>query len=219
MAIQPIESAKWFHRYLMHDRLAVRFMTLIGVTTLIFITTWMVSYYFLPEGFLRGRNVGAVLGGADLLGGSVVVEWLRIIAINLGVMGVLIVVPNLLRTEHDYPLGYTTAVILSILYAVTLGTDSFALSAGGRIAPSLSILGRSGPYEIAAYVLAAASTYSIARSRLKGRWPRQTIEPIVTAHPLRLGSEQWIGVVLAVVILLAANAWEAYRIMVYLRGE
>jgi hypothetical protein len=204
-----------FHRYLLHDKLMIRFAALSAIAVVLFVGVWTLSYLFLPEGILRGRNLGAVLAGTDLAGGSVLLEWLRIVAINLGVMLVLIVAPNLLRTEHDYPLGYLTAVILSILYAVTLGTGSFALAQGGRIMPSLAVLGRSGPYEIAAYVLAATSTYSIAKARLKGRWPKQSIEAIVADHPFRLRREQWLGLGFAVVTLLVSNAWEAYRIMLY----
>jgi len=81
--------------------------------------------------------------------------------------------------------------------------------------PSLAVLERSGPYEIAAYILAATATYSIAKYRLKGRWPKYTSEAIVSNHIFRLTREQWIGLVLAIAILLVSNAWEAYRIMLY----
>jgi len=204
-----------FKRYLLHERILVRFAALFGMAVVLFVSAWTLSYLFLPEGILRGRSAGAVLAGDDLAAGSVLVEWLRIFTINLGVMLLCIVAPNLLRTEHGYPLGYTTVIILCILYAITLGTDSFTLSQGGKVPPSLAVLGRSGVYEIAAYILATTATYSIARYRLKGHWPRQSIEAIVSDHPFRLGREQWIGFVLAIVILLASNAWEAYRIMLY----
>ena len=203
-----------FKHYLLHDRLLIRFMALLGIVVVIFVGVWALSYLFLPEGILRGRSLGQILAGNDLAADSILVEWLRIFAINLGVM-LLHVVANVWRTEHDYPLGYITVVTLPILYAVTLGTDSFTLSQGGKMPPSLAVLGRSGPYEIAAYILAATATHSIAKYRLKGRWPKQTSEAIVSNHIFRLAREQWIGLVLAIAILLVSNAWEAYRIMLY----
>ena len=204
-----------FKRYLLHERLLIRSIALFGIVVVIFVSVWEFSYLFLPEGLLRGRSLGAVLAGTDLAAGSVLVEWLRIFTINLGVMLLGVVAPNVLRTEHDYPLGYKTVVILAIIYAVILGTDSFTLSQGGKMPPSLAVLGRSGPYEIAAYILAATATHSIAKYRLKGRWPKQTSEAIVSNHIFRLAREQWIGLVLAIAILLVSNAWEAYRIMLY----
>jgi hypothetical protein len=68
------------------------------------------------------------------------------------------------------------------------------------------------------YILAATATYSIARFRLKGRWPQQSVEAIVAEHPFRIGREQWLGFGFAIVILLVSNAWEAYRIMLYFAG-
>ncbi len=50
-----------FKRYLMHDRLLIRFGTLLGVVMLIFLGTWTVSYVLLPEGLLRGRTAAQVL--------------------------------------------------------------------------------------------------------------------------------------------------------------
>lgn len=130
-------------------------------------------------------------------------------------MLLIVVAHNMLRSEHDYPLGYFTVTTLTILYAVTLGTDSFTLSQGGKLAPSLTVLGRSGPYEIAASILATTATYSIAKYQLNGRWSKQTSEARVSDHAFRLEREQWIGLVLAIAILLVSNAWEAYRIMLY----
>ena len=64
-----------FKRYLIHDKLLVRFGTLLGVVMAVFLSAWTLSYFFIPEGVLRGRLVGQVLAGNDLAGGSV---WLAI---------------------------------------------------------------------------------------------------------------------------------------------
>lgn len=200
-----------FKQFLLHDKLPIRFGSLLGVVLVFFLGAWTLSYLFLPEGILQGRNVGQILAGNDLAGGSVWLEWLRIFAINLVVMLLVIIAPNVFRTEGDYPLGYHTATLIAMMYGVILGTDSFTLSMGGKIAPTVAIFGRSGIYEIAAYVLAAAATVSISKYHLVGKWPKQTIEAIVPPKAKSVIQERNVGVLLAITILLIACGWEAYR--------
>jgi hypothetical protein len=200
-----------FKQFLLHDKLLIRFGSLLGVVLVFFLGAWTLSYLFLPEGILRGRNVGQILAGNDLAGGSVLLEWLRIFAINLVVMLLVIIAPNVFRTEGDYPLGYHTATLIAMMYGVVLGTDSFTLSMGGKIAPTVAIFGRSGIYEIAAYVLAAAATVSISKYHLVGKWPKQTIEAIVPPKAKSVIQERNVGILLAITILLIACGWEAYR--------
>jgi hypothetical protein len=200
-----------FKRYLMHDKLLIRFGSLLGLVIVIFFGAWTLSYLFLPEGILRGRNVGQVLAGDDLAGGSVWLEWLRIFAINLGVMLLVIIAPNVFRTEAGYPLGYITAALIAMMFGVILGTDSFTLSMGGKIPPTVAILESSGLYEITAYVLAAAATTSITKYRLVGKWPQQKVEKMASLQTNSVFLERNVGIFLAITILLIACGWEAYR--------
>jgi hypothetical protein len=160
---------------------------------------------------LLGRSVAQLLAGNDLAGGSVWLEWLRILAINLGVVFLVIIAPNLLRTENNYPLGYTTTTVIAMFFGITLGTNSFAVSLGGKLMPTLAVFESSGLYEIAAYVLAAAATISISRYRLVGKWPRQTLETLTPPKEKSALQEQLIGVLLSIAILGMACGWEAYR--------
>lgn len=137
-------------------------------------------------------------------------EWLRIFALNLGVVFLLVVAPNVLRTEDDYPLGYWTVALLAIVFGVVLGTNSFTLSLEGKLAPTVAIFGSSGLYEISAYVLAATATSSIAKYRLVGRWPKQTIEAIVPPQAKSVIQERSAGILLAISILVIATGWEAH---------
>ena len=196
----------------MHDKLLVRFGALLGVVMAVFLGAWILSFFFIPEGVLRGRLVGQVLAGSDLAGGSVWLEWLRIFAINLGIMLLLIVAPNVFRTEGGYPFGYSTVILLAIVCGITLGTNSFTFSMGGKTPPTIAIFGSSGLYEITAYVLAAAATTSISKYRLVGKWPKQTIEAIVPPQAKSVIQERYAGISLAITILLIACGWEAYRI-------
>ncbi|NTW96925.1 MAG: hypothetical protein HGB28_00025 [Oscillochloris sp.] len=200
-----------FKRYLMHDRLLVRFGTLFGMVMIVLLGTWSLSYLFLPEGILRGRTAAQVFAGNDLAGGSVWLEWLRLLAINLGIMLLVMIAPNILRTAGDYPLGYSTVTLVAAIFGVTIGTNSFALELGGKLPPTLAIFGSSGLYEIAAYVLAATATISITKYRLVGTWPKQTTEPLVCPQTPSVLRARNLGVVLAITILLMACGWEAYR--------
>ena len=124
-----------FKQYLMPDRLLIRFGALLGMVFLVLVSAWSLSYLFLPEGILRGRTAAQALAGDDLAGGSLWLEWLRLLAINLGIMLVVMIAPNILRTEGDYPLGYHTVTLVAAVFGVTLGTNSFALSLGGKLPP------------------------------------------------------------------------------------
>jgi hypothetical protein len=136
------------------------------------------------------------------------------VAINLVIGAILIVGANRFLLFHGYPLGYVVILSWITLYAILLGTNSFTPPIpGGKMAPSFAVFARSGPYEFCAFILAAVATYSLPRYELKGRWPRETIEPILPKPSFFLTGEEWAGLALAVLILIAANAWEAYQIV------
>ena len=200
-------------RWLLHPNLFTRFLAFLIVVGILFFLAWALSYALLPEGVLRGRTAAAALAG-ETAAASFWAEWARIAAVNLAVCLCAVIAPNLIKNPSGVPLGYTTTALLAALYAVTLGTNSFTLPLpGGPLAPTLAVFQRSGPYEITAYVLAAASTVSIARWALRGRWPRQVLEPWAPPADRRMGPTEWVGLALAAALLLAANAWEAWQII------
>jgi len=121
-----------FMHYLIHDRLFIRFIALWGLVMAVFLCGWTFSYFSLPEGILRGRLSGHLLGGNGLTGGSVWLEWLRLFAINASVVLLLMIAPNVLRTEGGFPFGYGTVTLQSVLCSAVLGTDSFAIPLGAR---------------------------------------------------------------------------------------
>ena len=196
-------------RLLCHEAWPVRSLSLLGLITVLFVVTWTLSYYLLPEGILRGRSGAAVLAGEEAAS-SFALEFLRIAAINLVMMGVVIFANRLLRV-YGYPLGYLLPVIWSMTYAVTLGTNSFSIPLPEPMAPSLQVLGRSGPYEIAAYVLAATATYGVSANRFRRLIPPDS-EPIEPT-PLFVKNVDWVGLGLGVALLITANAYEAYMIV------
>jgi len=199
----------------LHKRLHVRFLALYATASPLFVLAWILSYYLLPEGVLRGRTGAHFLAGTRAAS-TFLGEWSRILFINITIGGLFIIVPNLIRSAGGYPLGYYVPLGWAMLYAGLLGTNSFGLPIpGGRLPPSFAVLVRSGPYEIAAFILLAAATYPISKYQIKGRWPRQKLEPLVPHAGSCLSREERLGLVVAILVLLAANAWEAYQITTY----
>jgi len=197
-------------RLLCHERLYVRFLALFGLGVVLFTLAWTLSYYFLPEGILRGRTGSAMMAG-DEAASSFIAEWLRIVALNL--IGVsLVVVANRIYRYKGFPLGYLIPLVMLTMYAICLGTNSFSIPLPERMAPSLAVFGRSGLYELAALTLVAVATYSLPLYDVK-RFIPPTYEPITPTPKLGLTFEQWVGLALAIAVLLAANAREAYMIV------
>ena len=198
---------------LLNDRLVVRFAVLFTLAVAGFLICQAIAYLWLPQGLLRGASVGAVVTGNEAAG-SFMIEWARIIAWNLPILILVFVAPNLLRLASGIPLGYLPAITMTAYMGIITGTNSFTMAAEvGKIAPSLEWLAHSGFYEIAAFVLAAAATYEIAR------WQVVTVggkESMVRFHPVHGGwrsRQLWVGLTGAFAVLLAANAWEAQRIL------
>ena len=197
-------------KFLCDDRLLVRWLALSTIAALLFITAWGLSYALLPEGILRGRTAAGVLAG-ETAAATFLAEWMRIFAVNL-VLGSLILAANRVLRFNGYPLGYLIPLVWSVIYGVTLGTNSFAIPLAQRMAPSLAVLGRSGVYEILAYLLVAVATHA---------WPLYeslqlfvtNVTPVVPRPFLSLPRVERIGLVVAVLILALATAWEAYMIV------
>ena len=193
-------------RYLLHDDLLVRFPALLLADAVVLVASWSLGYLLLPDGFLAGRTGAAILAGGDLAGGSIVLEALRLLAINVVVVVCAIIAPNLVR-QGGYPLGYWTLATISAVFGVTIGTNSFAVSLGGKMPPSLEVFTSSGLYEIAAYALAAASTISIVRWQVIGS-KAVRVPPVTDREATR---QRTIGVAVALVIVVLACVVEAYR--------
>jgi hypothetical protein len=191
---------------LLHDNLLIRFPALLLADAVVLVAAWTLGYLFLPEGFLTGRTGAAVLAGGGLAGGSVVLEAARLLAINLAAVAFAVIAPNLIR-QGGYPLGYGTLATLTAVFGVTIGTNSFAVSLGGKVPPSLEVFGSSGLYEIAAYALAAAATVSLVRWQVVGSKAERV--PMVTDG--RLIGQRNVGVAVALAILVLACMFEAYR--------
>lgn len=195
---------------LLHEKLIVRSLSLFGLGLVLLILIWTLSYAVLPTGILRGRLASGALAG-EAAAASFLIEFLRIFALNFAIAVVFVFLPNRVLQVNDYPLGYLPPLIYFIFYAILLGTNSFAIPLAEPMPPSLRVLGRSGLYELAAYILVATSSYNIAAAKAKRFFPPDS-EP-VAPKPSLWRNTNWIGISLAVLVLGASNAWEAYQIM------
>ena len=192
------------NKFLFNDRIIVRFISFLVIGAILFTAVWYLSYHFLPEGILQGKTGSAIIVGSDVAP-TLLEEWGKIVLYNLGVL-VLIVIINLIRYLDRIPLGYITPLGLIALYAIFLGTNSFSIPMAERMAPSLAVLGRGGPYEMMAFILIAVATYNQSRFALTNNSYR--ISPVP-----RMLLEQWIGVGLAIALIILAGWREAAMIM------
>jgi len=174
------------------------------IAAILFTVVWYLSYYFLPEGILQGKTGSAIIVGSDVAP-TMLEEWGTIVMWNLGAL-FLVVLVNLIRYLDRFPLGYVTPLGLIALYATCLGTNSFSIPMAERMAPTLAVLLRGGPYEMTAFILVAVATYNQSRFALTNNSYR--ISPVP-----RMSLEQWIGIGLAIALILLAGWREATMIV------
>ena len=192
------------NKFLFNDSIIVRFISLFAIGAILFTVVWYLSYYFLPEGILQGKTGSAIIVGSDAAP-TMLEEWGTIVMWNLGGLFVIVLI-NLIRYLDRFPLGYVTPLGLIALYAVFLGTNSFSIPMAERMAPTLAVFSRGGPYEMIAFILIAVATYNQSRFALTNNSHR--ISPVP-----RLSLEQWVGIGLAIALILFAGWREATMIM------
>ena len=152
------------NKFLFNDSIIVRFISLFVIGAILFTGVWYLSYYFLPEGILQGKTGSAIIVGSDAAP-TMLEEWGTIVMWNLGGL-LLIVLINFIRYLDRFPLGYIPPLGQIALYAIFLGTNSFSIPMAEPMAPTLAVFGRSGPYEMTAFILVAVATYNQSRIAL-----------------------------------------------------
>ena len=195
-------------RWLKSDKVLVRLAALWLICAVLFTIAWTTSYHLLPEGVLRGRLLGARM---PIETPEVMTTFLRIFMVNLLAGCGIVTLGNLFRVG-DTPLGYSVPLVHSVVYGVLLGTNSFGMPAAGPLAPSLTtLLGRSGAFEITAYIAIAAATTGLAIWRQRSVLDRHS-EQVGSWRRWRLSRLEMAVVIGAVVLLAAANYREASQI-------
>jgi len=194
--------------YLNHDSVFVRFVALWLVLIVLFMGAWTVAYYLLPEGLLRSTNTSRLL---PEYAGSVSAEFLTIFAVNLATAAIVAAM-NVFRSLRT-PASYVVVALVWIQGAVVWGTNSLAIEAG-RLAPSLSVLlGRSGIFELTAYVAVAVATRGLMLWHQRGtpRW-REEFERVRSPRDWHLSRSEWLVLLAGIALLALANYREALMI-------
>ncbi|MDS0222285.1 hypothetical protein NDI54_13095 [Haloarcula sp. S1AR25-5A] len=174
-------------RYVNHDDVLVRFVSLWVVVASVFTAAWILSYLFLPQGLLRGGNPGAATGYA----GSITQEFLWLFGWNVSV-SLIAVGANTLRSVNT-PMGYIIEVVQAPWYGAVWGTGSLVIGTGERISPSLAVLvERSGPMEITAIVAIVVATRGVMLWHQQSglRW-REEFERVQSPTDWSLTRREW----------------------------
>lgn len=148
---------------------------------------------------------GALEGASQ----SVAEEWVKILRANL-VPVLIIVGGSLLIRINRIPFGYLAVLYNLTLYGLFVGTNSFAIPYAQRLAPSLAILGRSGPYEMAALAMLAAASACWSFFEVK-RLFRTAPERVAPAPRFR--PPDFAALLLGLGLLMVANWVEAAMIV------
>lgn len=198
-----------FNKLLVHERVSVRFIALFALSSVLFVGAWYISYWFLPAGILTVSRAESITVQVST---GVIGELATILAWNLTLPLLVIVGGNILLRIHRLPLGYIMPALWSLWYGVTIGTNSFAVPMTARMAPSLAVLGRAGPYEFAGYCLIAVATYSLARYQFTDFLAGELIR-IKASSETNMDLFDWIGLIVGVMLVIGAGWREAIMIL------
>jgi hypothetical protein len=195
-------------RWVNHDDVLVRFVSLWVVVAGVFTAAWVLSYWFLPQGLLRGESPTAAAGYA----GSVPREFLTLFGWNVAVSAIL-VAANTFRSVNT-PLGYVIQIVQAPRYGAVWGTGSLAIGTGERIVPSLAVLvERSGPMEITAFVAIVVATRGVMLWHQESgpRW-REEFRRVQSPGDWSLSHREWVLLLGGYLLLAVACYREAVAI-------
>jgi hypothetical protein len=178
--------------------LVVRVAGLLAAGAVLLLLGWYLGYA-LPEGALRGPTAGDLLPterASSLLGALLpILIWNLALAAGVALLNLLLA---------PYAFGCLLPLFWCFYYGLLLGNNSLGLALPGRMAPSLAIFERSGPYEMIALLLIAAASIVHLRPE-RGQFFRSL--------PRLLSPTAWAAAGLGVLLLVFANAREVAMIL------
>jgi hypothetical protein len=180
----------------------------------------VVSYYLLPEGFLRGKHpiISRLEFSSDLLTSTLQIFGYNLIPTALITAASLIAQQSRIAREKFVPIGYTAFWGLTMLFGVVVGTWSFELVTPApplfhRLVRILDVFHHAGLLEFSAYLLVAVVSFKFTLWYSDGR-------KIIASRnwkDISLGRSEKALLVLAFALLLCAAFVESYGI-VHLTG-
>jgi len=192
------------------DGVFKRVLLLYGLFMLLSNAAYLLAYYLLPEGFLRGSpmlSTARVVASSDTFWSEMASTFL----VNLGVVTALSVILNVLRVK-GFSLGYIWPIFLAIQSGVVAGTNSFLLSDLTQVnvrdgmAASLSV----GGLEFLGYILIIASTVSLAAYQFSS-WTQLRPTKLKNFRDVRLSRAEVLFLIGGIVLLLVAAYIETVR--------
>lgn len=147
---------------LLSDKVSTRILSLSLLWALLYFPLILLSYFFLPEGFLLGKNQLTDFETSQ----SLLLCALQIFGYNLLSVGAILLCSLFARKKPGKTscrsLGTTAFLLLAGLNAVTLGTWSFTARPEpvpllGQLLGSFDLLHRAGLWEMAGQLLIAAA--------------------------------------------------------------
>ncbi|MFP4199398.1 MAG: hypothetical protein ACLFSO_07385 [Halanaerobium sp.] len=195
-------------KLLSSNRIVIRFLGLYLLSLIFLFLSWIIAYYFLPEGLLRGKTALSTLAG-DSAASSLMIEFFKIFSLNLLAFSLIVLGNYILRVKY-FAFGYLVPLAWTIFYGITLGTNSFAIPMVDKMVPSVRVFLRSGPYEMMAAVLLAVATDCISINKSSSFFDKS--EPISRLERGTMKRKNWLAVAISLLILAAAVFREAYMI-------
>ncbi len=191
-----------------NDHLLLRVVWLYGLYMLVTNACFLVGYYFLPEGSLRG-GPQSVLAEVTAGARAPATELALTLLFNLGVVVPVAVFLNLTRVR-GFPLGYVYPLTLGVVSGLIPGTNSFVssdlrdYSVREGMALSLSV----GNTEMLGYLCIIAATVGLGLREHRSWWRSGAAwKPtrLKRLRELRLSGAEW-GLALGGVALVVLAA-------------
>jgi hypothetical protein len=187
------------------DGVFKRILLLYGLYSLLTNAAYLLGYYLLPEGFMRGSP--GMTPARVAATGTFWSEFALTFLINLVLVILLSVILNVLQVK-GFPLGYLYPIAFAVNTGLVSGTNSFLLSdlrqynVWDGMALNLSI----GGLEMLANILIIASTVSLGVYQYSSWWQRKPTK-VMNLRDVRLSRAEVLCLISGIVLLLIA----AYR--------
>ena len=182
-----------------------RVLWLYGLYTLLSNASYLLGYYLLPEGFMRGSP--GMWTGRVAATGTFWSQLALTFLINLVLVILLSVILNVLQVK-GFPLGYLFPIAFAVLSGLVAGTNSFLQSdlrqynVWDGMASSLSI----GGLEFLGDILIIASTVPLGVYQFSSWWQMRPTK-MMNLRDVRLSRAEMLCLIGGIVMLLIA----AYR--------
>lgn len=189
-----------------HQSVFTRVLWLYGLYSLLNMTSYLIGYHLLPEGFMRGSPQSAI-GEFVASATSFWPEFVLTLLFNLGLVVGMSIILNLNQVK-GFPTGYILPITLGIISGLVSGTNSFAASdmkqfnAWEGMALGLGI----GGLEMLSYVLVIAATAGFGIYQYQSWWTLKG-EKFKNFRDIRLSRSEMICLALGIVLII----FSAYR--------